>query len=253
MPSGVMPTVANSLGTASSLSAAIVQRDAVIQWRFTQSHPSGVQPPPEPARTAAGAFAIDLRTFAVTTLDSQQAAAKVSGSHASAVAPSQLSSASNLYIKPQRAGDFYVGVALKSSASEISAIVARWRGTNGAPLPDIEVHGTYAASAISGDGADFLVVTVGKNGPNGARYTWSIYDIASGRALAELPLSAWAPPFFVHGSILVHESMPSTDRVGNQLVSEPLELHGLNLSTRIEVWKRGLRDTTFRGPRPPVP
>ncbi len=251
MPAGVMPTVGDSFGTASSLTATIVGGEAIVGWDFSQAIPSGVWPPQQPTRRASGAFSLGLKSLAVAQLSSEQAAAKIASSRPAAVAASSLLGAQGLYIRPERADQFFVGVQIAQAKLGLSAVLKRWNAASGAALPDISLGSSYAASAVSADGANFLAVT--NTGGTPPRYLWSIYAIFSGQQVAQLPLSAWAPPFSLWHSILVFESMPFARPVNGVLLQEPLALHGLDLGSSREIWKRALRDTTYRGPRPPQP
>jgi hypothetical protein len=254
MPPGIMPEVSNPLRTTSSVRAEVIEDDAIISWRFVQSNPSGVFPPTKPARKAEGAFSVDFRTLTTTPITLLQAEAMISATRPATVAVESLQGSEGLFVAPQRADEFFVGVQIPQSTSGLSAVLKRWNAASGKALPDVSLGENYAGSAVSSDGTHFLAVTMGRRAVHTEPgYTWSIYVLASGQKMAEQPLTAWAPPFFLWRSVFIYESAPFAHRGKNGWVQEPLALRALDLTSCREVWSRELRDAAYRGPRPPHP
>jgi len=82
---------------------------------------------------------------------------------------------------------------------------------------------------------------------------WSIYSLDHGLKVAEIRMPTSAAPFFLWHSALVYESSPFAFRSGDKWLTEPLNLRAVDVTTRSELWKRPLRDTTYRSLTPPVP
>ena len=198
-----------------------------LSWTVTSRRVRPI-PVPVPVRNDSGAALINLKTYQVTALTADEAAARL-GDHATAGA-SRLSGTEGLYYPPQPAGGYFVSVKLGPSTAGAPAVLKRW-SADGTPLPDIDLGPGFVGSSISADKSLFLAVS--RRPATGAGYVWSVYTIASGQREAELrgPDSA-ARSFFVWHSILICRTEG---------------LLGLDLKTGTEIWKRALRETSYRG------
>ncbi len=122
--------------------------------------------------------------------------------------------------------------------------------------PDIEqderladVPGTQFRSA---DGAHVMTRTRNENRRSPDRWKWSIFAQRDGTLVGGAALPASYSPFFVSGTRLVVVTTARQRRSAEgRLVSEPLTLRAIDLSTGREVWQRPVRDTAYSGPVPP--
>ncbi len=84
-----------------------------------------------------------------------------------------------------------------------------------------------------------------------APYQWSIYS-TSGSLLGMLPAYYSRSDFVViDDATLVYVAEPISVRQGDVLASQSLQLVAIDLVSGGELWRRGLRDTSYRGPFPP--
>ncbi len=83
------------------------------------------------------------------------------------------------------------------------------------------------------------------------KYEWTVYSYPLGRTLGKAPARASHTPFGVVGTSLLHESRPAIQRLDGRLVVEPLGLRMIDLARGVAIWRRPIRDTTYRGPLPP--
>ncbi len=82
-------------------------------------------------------------------------------------------------------------------------------------------------------------------------YEWTIYDPA-GRSLGTFTTRSAYVPFFATDTLAVYESGPAVlRRSSGQLVSEPLMLRAIALSSGVEQWTLAIRGTDYEGPLPP--
>lgn len=82
-------------------------------------------------------------------------------------------------------------------------------------------------------------------------YQWSIYS-TSGSLLGMLPAYYSRSDFVVmDDATLVYVAEPISVRQGDVLSSQPLQLIAVDLTSGEELWRRALRDTSYRGPFPP--
>ena len=229
-PGVVPPSIDDRMGASSSIEARVTQDGLLVSWTVTSRRVRPI-PVPEPVRNDSGAALINLKTYRVTTLAADEAAARLRDQ--TAAVASRLSGTEGLYYPPQPAGGYFVSVKLGPSTAGAPAVLKRW-SADGTPLPDIDLGPGFVGSSISADKSLFLAVS--RRPAMGAVYVWSVYTIASGQREAELrgPDSA-ARSFFVWHSILICRTEG---------------LRGLDLKTGSEIWKRALRETSYRGSYP---
>jgi hypothetical protein len=234
MPAGAtLPSIDDRMGTSSSVDAR-VEHDGLLVWWTVASR--GISPIPRPVsvRTESGAALINLQTSQVTTLARDQADARLRIK--TSAAASRLSGTEGLYFPPQPVDRFFVSVKLGPASAGQSAVMKRW-SESGEQLPDIDLGPGFVASSISGDQSFFLVIS--KTPTTGSGYLWSLYAIDRGERAGEVRLpDSSAQSFFVWRSILIYRAAG---------------MHGVNLKTGTEIWKRALRDAAYHGSYPPQP
>jgi hypothetical protein len=85
----------------------------------------------------------------------------------------------------------------------------------------------------------------------GNRYRLTFYDRASGTRLGEMRSRLPLLPFVISGSRVIFETRAFARRSGLEMIQEPRSLRAVDLATGTEVWRRPVRETTYRGPLPP--
>jgi hypothetical protein len=104
---------------------------------------------------------------------------------------------------------------------------------------------------VSADGRHVLASEWIGNDSSWNKYRWTIYALANGARVGEIPAPFPQAPFFVSGAALVFEGRPFVRRVDDgALVREPLRLRAVELANGAEAWTAPLRDTAFYGPFP---
>jgi hypothetical protein len=252
MPAGVMPRIDEGQDTSSTVDAQLEPQGLLVTWSVSSRKMSGIaRPGPPPEHKDSGAALISLQGHQVKTLTSDEAAAMLRSGSAK---PPRLSGNEGLYFPPQEADGFFVSLKLGPASAGQPVVLKRWKAETGAPLPDVDLGLGYAAWSISADGTFFLIAkTVGVDGTGVMNYLWSIYAIASGARVAEIKLPQAATAFFVADSILAYTSVPRARRVMGSWQKEPLEVRALNIKSGLELWKRAVRETGYRGAYPPLP
>ena len=131
-------------------------------------------------------------------------------------------------------------------------VLRRWRQHDGESLADKTLFDGRALAVLASCDEQYIVVAV----PSGKvalepQYLLRYYGLDSGDRVAEVSSRRSAGQFCVLGSRLLSVSRPTTRRENGVLIEHPLELVAFDISSGTEVWRRALRDTAFRGARPP--
>ncbi len=224
LPAGVEPRVE---ATAESTFEAVAHGeggDAVIAWEAGERtlrgiHPQAqsVLPPPSPDPTPAPAFAPE-------------------GEPAESV----------------RRGAF--GLDLRTGAvsaaddpRNFTAVPLNVEGLKARPFLPLGVD-----QGLSVDGRHAVVSErlAEQDGDN--RYRLTFYDRTSGTPLGEMRSRLPVLSFVVSGSRVIFETRSFSRRSGTEgMVTEPRSLRAVDLVTGTEVWRRPVREATYRGPLPP--
>jgi hypothetical protein len=247
MPTDVVPSVDNRLGTSFATSARLDQNRLTLTWDYSKQTISGVNRPGlEPPRIEEhGAVSIDLKTQRVETLTHQQAITAMRGARK----PPVTSPSDAFQTPPQLAGKVFFTTKLEPNR----ATVKRWDAASGAPLPDIELDSPFAVAIASADGADLVTAkAVGANAAGIENYLWSIYSLTTGERVAQIQIAQSPAAFVLWRSLLIYESLPVSQRINGVMRAEPLEIRAVDVRTANIAWKRAIRDTTFHGSYPPV-
>jgi hypothetical protein len=247
LPSDVVPSVDNRLGTSFTTSTRVDQNRLTLTWDYSKQTISGVNRPGlEPERIEEhGAVSINLKTQRVETLTHQQAIAAMRGARKPPVTtPSEA-----FLTPPQLAGKLFFTTKLESNR----AVLKRWDAASGSPLPDIELDSPFAVAIASADGADLVTAkAAGANAVGIENYLWSIYSLTKGDRVAQIKIAQSPAAYVLLRSLLIYESLPVSQRINGVMRAEPLQLRAFNISTGIIAWKRDIRDTRYHGSYPPV-
>ncbi len=251
---GTQALIDQRLGESFSVRAWEEQGDLIVAWEYIEQDVSGTSPRP-------GDSPIVNRVEAAARLDPE------SGRVESVAAP--VSPGGNRvppdvrerielgegWAAPWRIGDFVASVNDQAAPStQRHVVLRRWDAKTGEPLPErILFEGRPLAQLLSAD-RRFLLVSSQAGQPPGAwdRYLWSIFSLASGELVGTMRYHRSGDHFLVLGSTLFHLSRPFGRRVGDEWIEEPLKLRAVDLGSGTELWSYPLRDTTYRGPRPPT-
>jgi hypothetical protein len=110
-------------------------------------------------------------------------------------------------------------------------------------LPDVQFR--------SSDNAHVLVSKPGADNRVWDRYEWTLVDSSSSDRVGQFSNHQSHAPFLVIDQTLLFESTPYKLREGDNLVSYPLEIRAVDLSTGQLRWRHPVRDTTYEGDLPP--
>ena len=113
------------------------------------------------------------------------------------------------------------------------------------------IAGVPGTQYFSADGGHVLVSERVTDESVWEKFQWSIYSLETGERLADVFHHLPRAAFIVVGSTFVYESRPFGRRLGEDWLEAPLELRAIDLTSGAELWKRPLRDTTYRGLLPP--
>ena len=155
---------------------------------------------------------------------------------------------------PWRIGDVVASVNDQAAPStQRHVVLRRWDAKTGEPLPEqILFEGRPLAQLFSANRQYLLVSSQTDQNPVGwDRYLWSVFSLESGELVGTMHYHRSGDHFFVLGSTLFHLSRPFGRRVGDEWIEEPLKLRAVDLGSGTVLWSIPLRDTSYRGPRPP--
>jgi hypothetical protein len=108
-----------------------------------------------------------------------------------------------------------------------------------------------ARQVLSADGRHVLVSERTSEGGERTGYRLTIYERGTRSRVGELRSRLAVVPFVVTGPRLVYETPTFARRSGSEMIRESRAIHAIDLATGAEVWRRPVRDTTYRGPYPP--
>ena len=249
LPAGVTPSIDQGLGSSFFTRARIDDGIATIRWSFTETSVTGIfQPGPPAERRQDGGFRINLRTGRVEALTAKLVKEQTGPLDQSL--PTRLRAVEKtLQTRPRRAGEFFFAT---QSQAVGRIVLKRWRADNGEELADVALPKGTIATSPSADGLMVAAIRpAGADAVGRQNYLWSIYSLDSGSRVGEIRMPTSAAPFFLWHSALVYESGPFALRSGDKWLTEPLNLRAVDVTTGSQLWKRPLRDTTYRSPTPP--
>ena len=155
--------------------------------------------------------------------------------------------------EPWRFGDVVTSVSDRAAqGGQRRVVLRRWDAKTGEPLPEqILFEGRPLAQLFSANRQYLLVSSQTDQKPGGwDRYLWSVFSLESGELVGTMRYhrsgdhsQSSDPPCFTCQAL-----RPARRR---RLDRRTLEASGRRSRFRTELWSVPLRDTTYRGPRPP--
>ena len=252
LPPGTRALVDQGLGVSFTVRAWEEEGDLIVTWEYLEQEVTGTSPLP-------GAVPFRQRAAAAARVDVDSGRVEPLAAPAPRAAPlppevQRLVDAGELGQAPWRVGRILAAVTDQTAkAGQRRVVLGRWDATTGAPLREVTLFaGRPLAQLLSADRRHLLVSSMTDAGTGvWERYLWSIFSLASGELVGEMRHHRSARRFSVLGANLLHLSQPFGRRVGNDWVEEPLKLRAVDLAGGAERWTRPVRDTAYRGRRPP--
>lgn len=220
LPQGTRATVVGNVAGAFSLQAIASGMEATLAWEFVDRPLQGVRP---------GALDVGVPP-------AERAAAQ-----AQAAPDADLSTRTGVFRL-----DLGSGKSADAPAGETVAFAARR-----ADVPtDARVSALAGQQFASADGRHVLTSERISDDSVWDKYQWTVFETATGRRLGSLLDYRSHAPFIVVGTSIIYETGPFERRTEKGVISEPLRLRSVNLTTATLQWAREIRDTTYRGPFP---
>jgi hypothetical protein len=254
LPAEVRARVDESLGTSFHVRAWEDESDAVVSWEAIEREVTGMAPATgaPPIRRWHGAARVDFYGGFATELppDTRRAAPPLPPSlH-------RLLEEGELQPPIWRSGPV-VATTVEDPGSDgrRRLLLRRWRSDTGAPLPDVALEARDPRARLPSADRRHLVVTspIPAVAGSGDRYLWLVHSLVTGERVAEVPMETSAGPFCVSGRVLLHVRPRYGHATGGRWVEEGPRLRAVGLDTGAEIWSHPLRETDYRGQRPPGP
>ena len=250
---GTHALIDERLGESFSVRAWEDQGDLMVAWEYIEQDIGGTSPrpgdPPIVSRVEAAAR-VNLQSGSVESV-----ATPVSpGGHRLPPDVRERIELGEGWAAPWRIGDVVASVNDQAAPStQRHVVLRRWDAKTGEPLPEqILFEGRPLAQLFSANRQYLLVSSQTDQNPVGwDRYLWSVFSLESGELVGTMHYHRSGDHFFVLGSTLFHLSRPFGRRVGDEWIEEPLKLRAVDLGSGTVLWSIPLRDTSYRGPRPP--
>lgn len=250
---GAHALIDERLGESFSIRAWEDQGDLMVAWEYIEQDIGGTSPRP-------GDSPIVNRVEAAARLDLESGRVE---SIATPVAPGGIRLPPDLreridpgkgWSEPWRIGDVVTSVRDQAAqGGQWHVVLRRWDAKTGESLPESTLFdGQPLAQLFSANRQYLLVSSQTDQTPGGwDRYLWSIFSLEFGELVGTMRYHRSADHFSVIGSTLLHLARPFGRRVGDEWIEEPLKLRAVDLGSGTELWSVPLRDTSYRGPRPP--
>ncbi len=254
LPPGVRALIDQGLGESFSARAWMKEGDLAIAWSYLRQNVTGTAPPPDAKPLAAqeqAAVRVGLGSGRVEPLP-------VGAAETEPALPPEVQAlvdSGDLSRAPWRIGGLLSAVVDQPAGrGERRVALKRWDAATGAPLAPVQLfEGRLVAQLPSSDHRHLLVVSRAADGSDPwNRYRWSIFSLASGQRIGELPSHQSADRFAVLGTLLLHLARPYGRRVEGKWIERPFRLEAFDLRRGLTLWTRALRDTAYRGPHPPT-
>lgn len=223
LPGGTRATVVGTVEGTFLVQATATGTEATLLWEFEARPLQGVKP---------GALDIDAPEDerAVAPLQQQHLQPRATIEPASGVVRVELRSG-RTSAAPQDQKVSLVARALEAA-------------------PEMRIAAITGQQFVSADGRHVLASERIGDDSVWDKYQWTILERATGRRVGAITDYRSYAPFMVVGDVIYYETGPLERRTDAGMVSEPLRLRAVNLSTSAVVWTRDIRDTTYRGPFP---
>jgi hypothetical protein len=223
LPGGTRATVVGTAEGAFLVQATATPTEATLLWEFEAGPLQGVRP---------GALDVDAPPDARAAASVQQQPLQ---------AQSAIQPASGVVRIELQSG--------RTSAAPQDQKVAMTARTLEA-APEVRIAAVTGQQFVSADGRHVLASERIGDDSVWDRYRWTVFERGTGRRVGAVTDYRSHAPFIVDGDVIYYETGPFERRTDAGMVSEPLRLRAVNLSTSAVVWTRDIRDTTYRGPLP---
>ncbi len=250
---GTEALIDERLGESFSIRAWEERGDLIVTWEYIEQDVSGTSPRPGDSpivNRVEAAARLDLESGRVESLTTP---VTPGGNRLPPDVRERIDPGEG-WSEPWRFGDVVTSVSDRAAqGGQRRVVLRRWDAKTGEPLPEqILFEGRPLAQLFSANRQYLLVSSQTDQKPGGwDRYLWSVFSLESGELVGTMRYHRSGDHFSVIGSTLLHLSRPFGRRVGDDWIEEPLKLRAVDLGSRTELWSVPLRDTTYRGPRPP--
>jgi hypothetical protein len=251
LPEDVQVAIDDGLGTTFRTTARLHENNVIVSWQFSKQHISGAPRGPDAkVRVATGAVRIDLETGNTNSLQSEQVLPTPDIRLPDTVV--RLVTLGTLPGTQWQVANVVAAIIRTSGEGGERTVLRRWHSETGQPLPEVVLFGgelTYRY--ISADGRHLLASRPLDS--SRAVWVWHLYSLETGDHVAQVRNASPAAWFFITASSLVHEAPPTARIInGRSVLDQPLRLRAIDLKTSDELWEWPFRDTTYRGPYPPM-
>jgi hypothetical protein len=247
LPVGVTAGIDQTLERTFTHAVRKADDEIYLTWEFIQRDVTGVAPPGGRSleRRERGAFRFLGDTFEAVAPDLIIADTKNWPAELK-----ELFESKQILRPPWRTGNL-IAIAEQRYDPE-RLVLRRWRTSDGMPLEEkLLYEGRAVAVLASCDERHVVVATANAQATTERPYVLRYYDLDSGELFAELRSTRSAGPFCIFGSRLLRLSQPEWRRVEGAMVTRPLELVAVDVTSGAGVWRRIIRETAFRGLAPP--
>ncbi len=255
LPEWVDATPGVGAGRSFASSAALDGIHLLLRWKANAWYWGGAEPPPQVLKAAEkhadGVARVNLETNVVEMLETAKApslgpqvSTRLRNAAAANYGDDQLTVAT--------AGDYAVAVSLEAVGVKQKVVLKRWELATEKPLaPLVLTEGAaYQIFTLPSAGV-VLVREASAGGPPGAGdWTWTVYDLATGKEAAHFNADSHGEDFTVIGprAYYVLKETPKGPRFGGVL---PRKLIAVDLTTDKRLWEKPLEGERLPPPPPP--
>ncbi len=244
LPAGVVVAVDEGMSTVFTARVEVSRDVPYLLWDHLRRYAKGIAPQPgeELGQLQVGAFRLDLLAGRAVAVDptTLQLAATLPPAIQQWVGRGEVSTA------PAMTGEVYAATRVVDGR----LVLKRW-DLSGQSLVDVELFaGPYLLEQRSADGRHLIVSE--RDAPGEWReYGWSVFSLDTGERLGQVRSHRSQAWFRVDGARLIHLQPTYGRRVGDGLIEEPRQVRAVRLDSGLMIWRRPLRDPSFRGAFPP--
>ena len=251
LPAEVIARIDDGLGDTFDVEIRYAEGNTYAIWTYFKQQVGGALLDPDNppvAQTFEGAFELNLQLPSAELSANALSPAQVPSDRSTDIPQQAINLYENrqLQTEPVKVGDYVQAVQVTDNGAQ----VLRWDADSGGSVPaialDAERSHVYNLSADQ----RYVAITE-KNGRGFYRWKWSINDMASGQSLGEI-LSPYAiGPNLVNNDQIFYVEYPWQRREGSKVLSDPLSLRAVDLTTGNNVFNVEIRDTRYTGVTPP--
>jgi hypothetical protein len=248
LPEDVHVGIDDYVDSSFSVAAHLHEGACVLSWRYDHSAITGPPPRSEGDATVpkSGNVLIDIKTGKTRPLGDPTALSELK-------LPASVSSFKEAVQPPRtvwRVNDVFAAIDLGSPNGEQMVTLKRWDVATGEELAGVKLFdGGLVFRSISADEHHLLASR--RHAAGHSSWEWVVYSLETGRRVAQVRQGTPGARFFLFRSLLIVETNVDLAEVGSLELVEPGKLCAVDIETEMEVWSHALRDTEYRGPRPP--